>query len=137
MEIAQMFEQASRRKVRFPSTKGPLTVEDLWDLPLTTASPTRISLDGIAIYLHQQTKSAADTVSFVAPASDAGNEELQLKFEIVKHIIQIRVRERDEAQAAADRRERKRRLLELIARKQEEELGQKSIDELRQMVEAL
>lgn len=137
METSTMFEQASRIKLRFDSPRGMLTVEDLWDLPLTS-SGNRANLDAIAIDLYQQTRSTADVVSFVSSSKeDIGKAELALKFEIIKYIISVRVAERDELKAAAERKEKKARLLELIARKEDETLAGKSIDELRAMVESL
>ena len=44
-----LFEIASRKKLRIPTTKGDLTVEQLWDLPLKS---TGLSLDKIAIDLN-------------------------------------------------------------------------------------
>lgn len=134
---SEMFEQASRMKVRYESPRGLLSVEDLWDLPLTSPSGNRANLDAIAIALHCETRDASDTVSFVSPAVTTSTAELNLKFEIIKHIIRVRVAERDEAKAAADRREKKQRLLELIAKKQDQELEGKSIDELRSLAESL
>ena len=32
MTTENLFEMATRSKLRFPSTKGELSVEDLWDL---------------------------------------------------------------------------------------------------------
>lgn len=138
METSTMFEQATRLKTRFDSSRGQLTIEDLWDLPLISPSGNRANLDAIAIDLHQQTRSTADVVSFVSPSKeDTSKAELALKFEIVKYIIGVRVAERDELKAAADRKEKKARLLELIARKEDETLAGKPIDELRAMVESL
>lgn len=31
-----IFEQASRQKLRFETSAGKLSIEDLWDLPLTS-----------------------------------------------------------------------------------------------------
>lgn len=45
--------------------------------------------------------------------------------------------ERDAAKDAADRKEKKARLLELIARKQDEELAGKSAEELLALANAL
>lgn len=133
----QLFEQASRLKVRFSSSLGQLSVEDLWDLPLSTRSDNRVSLDAIAIYLHKQTRDTAEMISFVTPAADTGNIELQLKFEIVKHVIAVRVAERDALKAASDRREKKQRLLELIAKKEDQSLEEKTVDELRVLAESM
>jgi hypothetical protein len=138
MDTAAMFEQASRRKLRFESPIGALTIEDLWDLPLSSPTSKRPSLDSIAIGLHRQTKDATDAISFVTPAeTNAAADELQMKFDLVRHIIAVRVQERDALKAAADRREKKQRILELIAQKEDEALGQRSIDELRALAESI
>lgn len=138
MSMEQMFEQASRMKLRIDTNLGGISIEDLWDLPLTVTHPSRVSLDKIAIALHRQVKEIGDVTSFVEPAAtDRNAETLQLSFEIVKHIIGVRVKERDEARTAADRKEKKQRLLELIARKEDEALGEKSVDELRALAESL
>lgn len=134
-----MFEQATRRKIRYPTPNGVLSVEDLWDLPLTSSGAGRsVSLDAIAMQLHRETKDAAEVTSFVEPlVENKTAERLALRFEIVKHIIRVRVAERDALKAAADRREKKQQLLELIARKENDALGEKSIEELRALAEAL
>jgi hypothetical protein len=36
-----LFETATRRNYRFPSAKGTLTVQQLWQLPLINKTPTR------------------------------------------------------------------------------------------------
>lgn len=137
MHTNDLFEQATRLKLRFDSSKGQLSVEDLWDLPLTSPSGNRANLDAIAIALHRATRDIAETVSFVTPAETNGNSELLLKFEVVKYVIRVRVAERDQAKEAAERKEKKQRLLALIAQKQDEELAGKSVDELRALAESL
>ncbi len=132
-----LFEQAARLKLRFDTPKGLLLVEDLWDLPLTSPSGSRANLDSIAIDLHLATRDAAEVVSFVDAGKSTVSEDLLLAFEVVKHIIGVRVAERDRAKEAADRREKKQRLLQLIAQKQDEELAGKSVDELRALAESL
>lgn len=134
---ADLFEQASRLKIRFDSPLGQLTTEDLWGLPLTSPSGARANLDAIAMDLHRQTNEVAEVVSFVTAKAPSGSDELLLKFEVVKHVIGVRVAERDQAKEAADRKAKKQRLLELIAQKQDAELAGKSVDELRALAESL
>jgi hypothetical protein len=141
--IQDMFEQATRLKLRYETPLGMISVEDLWELPLTDRSRTGLpraglSLDSIAMELHRASRDAAEVTSFVDPlVENKTAERLALRFEIVKHIIGVRVQERDELKAAADRREKRQRVLELIARKEEGELGEKSIEELRALAESL
>lgn len=130
------FEKAVRMKLRFDTPKGQLSVEELWDIPLE--SEKGVSLDGLAVALHQKIKSGAE-VSFVRKDSSksAEYETVQLKFDIVKHIIDIRVAEKEAAEKSRANRAQKQRILELIAQKQDESLAGKSVEELMAMVDQL
>lgn len=129
-----MFEQASRLKLRFESKKGLLTTEDLWTLPLK-ATGNSVDLDEVAKLVHQELKNSEE-ISFVTPVSN-NNTVAQLKMDVVKHIIAVKVVERDAAQKARDVKEKKQKILEAIARKQDETLVNSSIEELEKMLEAL
>lgn len=131
-----MFEQASRLKIRFETTRGQVSAEDLWDLPLTSGT-SKPNLDDIAKGIHRELRNSAETESFVTPASGSGNDELQLKFDVVKHVIDVRVAERNAAAEAAKRRENKQRILEIVAMKEDESLRGKSLEELKAMAEAM
>lgn len=135
MDTNNLFIQATRQKLRFPSLQGTLSVEDLWDLPLQTGKASQASLDNIAITLNKQIKDAGE-VSFVATAP-AGSEELKTKFAIVLHIIEVR---KAENQAAVEKRvnaEKKQKILEVIAQKQDKQLEEKSVEELTAMIGSL
>lgn len=130
-----MFEQATRAKLRFESPKGLLSVEDLWDLPLQTTRPNTASLDNIAIALNRELKDTA-TVSFVDDAPKA-NTDLQLRFDIVKHIIDVRKAENAAALAQRERAATKQRILEIINRKQDQALENATIEELQEKLATL
>ena len=79
-----LFEHASRNKLRFASPKGDLSVEDLWDLPLTSTTG-KANLDDIARDLYHQIDSKA-VISFVNKVNET-IREANNKFEIVKTIM--------------------------------------------------
>lgn len=63
-----IFELATRQKLRFASAKGDLTTEQLWDLPLLISSPTRdvkVDLDTLARSINHELKAQAEE-SFVS-----------------------------------------------------------------------
>lgn len=127
-----MFEKATRQKLRFDTQRGLVTVEDLWDLPLTG----NVSLNQIAIDLNRELKEAVETTSFVTPAEPA-DTELQLKFEIVKHVIATRIKERDEAKNSRATEAQRQKILEIIAQKKDAELQNLPIEKLTEMAGAL
>jgi hypothetical protein len=129
-----MFEKAARLQLRFVTPSGQLSAEDLFELPLTSTNKT--NLNDIAKGLHRQVKANAEEADFVSPASaaKAANDIVELKLEIVKRVISIKVEERDTAAAAQKRREEKQKLLALIADKKDESLKGKSLEELEKMV---
>lgn len=121
-----MFEQASRLALRFPSTKGPLTVEQLWDLPLTKENGP--SLNSVAQDCNRRIKEQGEE-NFVETQSKA-SAELQLQFDIVRHIIAVRKEENAAKLNAANVRQQLAELDELIAAKQQDSLKELSVDEL-------
>lgn len=132
-----MFEQATRQKFRFKSAKGSLSVEDLWDLPLTTESGERASLDDIAKALNKELKAKGDEESFVHAKGEVEDTVTPVMFEIVKHIIKVKLEEADVRKKARDIRLQKQKIMAIIAKKEDEKLEGASIEELRAMVEAI
>lgn len=129
-----LFEKASRLKIRFSTSKGLIGVEDLWDLPLT-ATANRPNLDDVARELDAALK-AGTQVSFVTGASDV-DEHLKLAFDIVIHVINTKISERDTAKKDADIRAQKQRIMALIDQKKDAALSESSIDELQKMLQSL
>jgi hypothetical protein len=132
--MEKMFERASRMKLRFDSAKGQLSVEDLWDLPLQ--SVTKVNLDSLAVTLNKELKAANSEESFVKPAIST-DDTLELRFEIVKYVISVKVAERDAANLARTKAEEKQKLLALLDDKQNEELKNLTADEIRARIAAL
>ncbi len=124
----KLFEIATRKKYRWETEKGILSVEDLWDLKLE-------QLDKIAVSIYKQLKEAQE-ISFIKEVSSE-TEETQNKFNIIKYIIDTKIEEQRKAQDERIRREKKRRIMEIIKRKEEEELLSKSKDELNRLLEEL
>lgn len=122
-----LFELATRNAYRFESSKGNLSVEDLWQLPLTSRG-NNTSLDDVAKNIYSQLK-ASEEISFVVKQPTA-NATLQNKLDIVKHIIQVKMAEAEAAKVKADKAAEKAKLLDILARKQEQSLEQASEEEL-------
>ena len=134
--MSNIFERASRLRIRFESSKGLLTVEDLWVLPLSSKEGKgKVNLDDIARGLHRKIQEAGE-VSFVKPANGP-DEKLTVAFEVVKHVINVLIAEREAAERKAQREEKKKLLLKALAEAENKELTSGSIEELRAKLAAL
>lgn len=131
--MEKMFEKAARIKLRFSTPKGLLTVEDLFDLPLTSGTG-KANLDDLAKELHRQLKD--EDVSFVTPTAKK-DEDDQLAFELVKHVIGIRIAERDEAAKKTEQAAARQKIMALIDQKKDAALGEKSVEELTALLASL
>ncbi|EHT1484420.1 hypothetical protein KXE51_003400 [Salmonella enterica] len=122
-----MFDKVTRLKLRFESNKGLLSVEQVWDLSLT-------ALNEMAKSLSRQVKAAeTDEEDFIGTKSNV-DSELQLRFDVVKHIIGVKLKERDDSKDAAERKANNQVILELIQRKKQQELEGKSVEELEALL---
>lgn len=129
-----IFEQASRKKLRFASNKGDLTTEQLWDLPLT--SRTGFDLDTVARTVNTDLKATAEE-SFVATTSNTARQLNELKLEVVKFVIADKIAAQEAAKSAANRRAERDRLLEILNQKQDQELLNMSADEIKRRLAEL
>jgi prophage DNA circulation protein len=111
-----IFEKATQEKFRYPSTKGLLTTEQLWELPLTAKSG--FSLDDVAKAVNAELKTIG-TESFVATETNPAKATLETKLAVVKHVIAIRLAEDQAAKAAAAKKLEKEKLLAVLGRKQD------------------
>ena len=129
-----IFEQATRRAIRFESAKGDLSVEQLWDLPLQ--SRNQFDLDTVAKTVNRQLNDVTEE-SFVSVRENPAKETLSLKLELVKHIISVKLQEAEEARNRANRASEKEKLLRLLDEKQNEALRALTPEEIQERLKAL
>jgi hypothetical protein len=123
-----IFEQASRKGLRFPTVRGQVTTEDLWKIPLQGRDC--FDLDNIAKEHNAALKSVTDE-SFVVTADHPMKAELTLKMEIIKHIIAVKLEERKNAVDAAAKAEQRQKLLAVLEKKQDAALEDLSPEQLQ------
>lgn len=119
-----IFEVAVRNKYRFPY-KGLISVEDLWDLPLT-------GLDSVFKALNAKKKQSAEESLLEVKSPE--DEIVDTQIEIVKYIVSVKKAENAERLLAKERKEQKQKIMNILANKQDEALKGKSIEELQQML---
>jgi hypothetical protein len=126
-----IFEKASRDAIRFTSNKGELSTEQLWQLPLQAANG--FDLDHVARTVNNALKASSEE-SFVSTVSNPLKDGLELKLEIVKHIIAVRKEENSFRLAAAATAEKRRKLMDLLGKKQDAALEGLSEDEIKKQL---
>ena len=116
MTAANLFELATRKKLRFDSPKGELSVEQVWDLPLT--SKTGTDLDTVGKTVLRALKDI-DEESLVATKANPAKPMLEVKLEIVKHIIGVKQAEDAAKAKKADQALRRAKLVEALGAQQD------------------
>jgi len=127
MSREEMFIKASREKMRFPY-RGQVTVEDLWDLPVT-------ELDKIYKLLNAKAKQVQEESLLEVKTSE--DEELTAQIEIIKYIVSVKLEEKKASEMAKERKVQKQKIMSILASKRDEALQGKSIKELEKMLDEL
>ena len=122
-----IFEISTREGYRFPF-KGSISVEDLWLLSTK-------DLDSIFKVLNSELKQANE--ESLLDVKTKQDEELDTKIEIVKHIVKTKVEEEEKRRLQKEISEQKQKILELIESKKDEDLNNKSVEELTEMLKGL
>ncbi len=135
MEQENIFAKASRLRLRFETVKGILSVEDLWQLPLT-ANNGRLSLDDVAIAVATRLKEKEGVGSFVNTNNKTADLD-ELRLDICKYIIDYRKAEKEAAANAKANKEKKEKLLQILEEKKDKKFESMSEAELEAIINAL
>lgn len=122
-----MFKQASKLKLRFQTSKGPLTAEQLWDLTLTDLAT---AIKAVKKLLK---KADDDELSFLAEGNTV-DVETQLRFDILKDVYLTKKAEAEALRDAAATKAHNQKILTLIAEKQDGKLKDMSIEDLEKLL---
>lgn len=125
--MSSMFEKAVKGKYRFPY-KGQISAEDLYDLPLG-------ALDTVFKALNAEVKKTDE--ESLLQTKTAEDDILSTKIEIVKYIFNEKLEEKKNHQEAAERKEKKQKIMQIIATKQDEALRNASVEDLQKMLDDL
>lgn len=123
-----MYKEASKMKLRFATVKGNLSVEDLWDLSLTT-------LDKLAVAIDEQI-SKNPKKSFISESTPE-DKVSKLKLDILKDIINTKLEEKAKKDSEKQKISERNKLLEILAKKEEASLENLSIEELKKKIAEL
>ena len=127
MTTENLFEMATRNKMRFPSTKDELSVEDLWDL-------SDKDLDVVYKNLKdQEVKSSEESL-----LDDANvDPKLTAAIGIVKYIFTTKRNERLAEKERINKKLTQRKYIDALSKKQDEAIEKMSEAELRAMIDSL
>lgn len=120
-----LFEKASRLKLRFQAKQGLLSVEDLWDLSLS-------ALDMLAQSVNRELQSETE-VSFL-PTKRKATSHNGMRLELLKYVISVRVDEADKAKVRAEKRAKLDMLRSLAETKAVEQFASQSLDEIKRQI---
>ena len=125
-----IYKAASRTGLTFVTPKGVLNVSQLWSL----AMPMLAGL--VRDAKKKLTESdQTDELSFLGENFIQKNPEEELRFEILKDIYVTKKSELDIKKIEANKKLSNQKILELIAKKQENDLESKSVEELMAMLQ--
>lgn len=115
------FEYAIRNKLRFPY-KGTISVEDLWDLSVT-------ELDSIFKVLNKKAKTAEEESLLATKTKE--DEALTVQISIIKYIVATKLAEKEAKEKEKEIKAENQKIMSIIAMKEDEELHNMSIEQLK------
>jgi len=122
-----IFEMAVKMKFRFPY-KGSISVEDLYDLNVR-------DLDTIFKSLNSQLRQIKEESLLETKSME--DQILDVKIQIVKYIFNLKQEEEAKRIKAKENKEKKQKLMEILANKEDQDLLNKSKEDIQKMLDEL
>lgn len=122
-----MYKQAAKLRLRFSTTRGLLSVEQLFELSMTDIANAIKSVKKIL-------KTTDDDELAFLESTKTVDVENQLRFNILKDVYLTKKEENETARVTLENKEFNQKILSIIADKEEDSLKGKSIEELKAMI---
>jgi|SRR6185503_13749958 len=132
--MQNIFEYATRNKLRFASIRGELSVEQLWDVPLRGRDD--FNLNAIAKAANKAFKDVSEE-NFVETTKTPEHARREATLSVVKYIIEVKLAEEEATKNRAAKKQEKEKLLAILAEKQAGKLSELSEKELQRRIAAL
>ena len=110
--MTDIYKYAAQNGLRFPSDRGELTAEDLFDLPLSARSG--FDLDNVAKAVNNELKACGEE-SFVSTAINPKKKPLEVALDIVKDVIATKQAQNADALARQHKSEERRKILDALS----------------------
>ena len=123
--MSNPFMEASRLKLRFNTSSGVASTEDLWKIPYNTLVTMEEELKSTV----EKANASTSRRNRKPLTKEQSNNELRLN--IVTEVLNVIDSEADESKARAEVQANIYKYSELIAKKQEEDLSKLSTEELK------
>lgn len=121
-----IYKASIKNKVRYNSSKGLITTEQLWDLNLT-------DLDDLAVTLSSEYEDS-DKKTFIKK-KNTKNELVKLKLDVVVDVIDTKMAEAEDAKQTVEKKANNEKIMALIKEKEEDSLKDLSVDELKDLLQ--
>ena len=122
-----IYKEASRLKLRFPSDRGGLSAEQLWDLSLTSLTA---SIRAVKKVLKKNEDSELDFLD----DTKVSDVEGELRFAILKDDYLTKKKENEDARNEMETKEHNQKILAIIQSKKEGALQEKTVEELEALL---
>jgi len=123
-----MYKQASQLKLRFQTSVGLLTTEQLWDLSQLQLSNTIKAVKKVL-----KKNDGDDELSFLEDTKEVDVVN-QLRFSILKDVYLSKKKEAEDLRNAAEIKAHNQKILTLIAEKKDDSLKGMSIEDLEKQL---
>lgn len=123
-----IFEVASRKKLIFASTKGPIRTDDLWDLSLVQLNK---------LYQEQKKIESETVTDSLLGAQTSAQTDTELRIAIIKRIFDVKKAEQDAREQRVANEAKRQKIINILERKQDASLEAMSPDDLKKMLESL
>lgn len=127
MTTENLFEMATRKKFRFSSTKGELSVEDLWDLS---------DKDLDIVYKNLKSQEAKSSEESLLDDANV-DPNLTAAIGIVRYIFTTKRNEKLAEKERINKKLTQKKYIDALSKKQDEAIEKMSEAELRAMIDSL